>query len=113
MTVGSKSAGISTNETHCGSDQTGRTVDTAISLGGGLVDYAGLMKSTIWAEGSAPDERTLQRWARERRIPHFRIGRLVRFDVQMVREHILRTMAVQPIVARSGNVRRKYMRRAK
>ena len=83
-----------------------------------LVDYEGLRASNIWAEGCAPDIRTLQRWVRGRRIPYLQMGRLVRFDVEMVREHIYRSMMVQPVGVprtpgghpRSGNVRMKALR---
>ena len=39
--------------------------------------------------------RTVQRWARERRIPHIRIGRLVRFTDAQIKE-IADTYTIHP-----------------
>jgi excisionase family DNA binding protein len=38
------------------------------------------------AEITKHSPRTVQRWARERRVPHIRVGRLIRFTKEQVRE---------------------------
>jgi excisionase family DNA binding protein len=43
--------------------------------------------------------RTIQRWAREQRIPHLRIGRHVRFLPSQVQQ-IIDTYAAEPITPR-------------
>ena len=76
-----------------------------------LVDYDGLIASDLWAEGAAPDKRTIQRWVHDRKIPHVVLGpRMIRFDLDQVRRHIELVCAVAAVVPRrggSGNILRR------
>lgn len=83
----------------------------------GLVDYDGLRASGIWADGCAPSKATLSRWVSARRIPHVIFSaRIIRFDVEAVRDHIRLHATVHAAQAMSrrtsGNLRARAMREA-
>jgi hypothetical protein len=87
-----------------------------LGIPAGFVDYHGLIASGVWAPGCAPTYRTLVRWVRAKRIPFLRCGRIVRFHPPSVAAHIMATQTVAPVGPRpagSGNVRRRYQRRAR
>jgi len=52
-----------------------------------LVDAKGLL-AALFAEESRPSLRWLEDQRRARRIPYIKLGRLVRFDVEKVRQRI-------------------------
>jgi len=66
-----------------------------------LVDAKGLLEQLFDAR-SRPSERWLRIQQKRRAIPFYRIGRLVRFDVEAVRAALNRRLCVHPPSERGG-----------
>jgi hypothetical protein len=53
-----------------------------------FLDIEQLQVSGIFPVGKEPSIRTLREWTKLRRIPHFRVGHFVYYDVRKVEQHI-------------------------
>ena len=60
-----------------------------------LVDVHGLGRVGVVFDKPVPSERTLRTLTKRGILPHFRIGKLVRYDVRLVRAALERQCLVQ------------------
>jgi hypothetical protein len=60
-----------------------------------LVDIHGLAREGVVFDKPVPSQRTLRGLTRQGIIPHFRIGRLIRYDPRLVRAALERQCLVQ------------------
>ena len=60
-----------------------------------LVSIQGLQAAPFWPSDRRPALRTLREWSRTRRIPCIRLGKNAWYDIEAVRNHILKTFTIK------------------
>lgn len=61
-----------------------------------LINLAALRQSGVFPTGGEPSLATLRAWTKQRRLPHYRIGRRIFYDAAEIRQHIQTQLRVAP-----------------